>query len=78
MTDDANTAVKVTVTLDIDGDWKSQPLKAVGGIAKGMQALDERLRAAVGVARSTGASWEAIGQALGVSRQSAWERFSTD
>lgn len=71
-------AVHVEVTLGIDGDWKSEPLKVISGIREGIRSFDGTLREAVAVARKNGTTWEEIGRAWGVSRQAAWERFSTD
>jgi hypothetical protein len=73
-----NKPVHVKVTLGIDGDWKSEPLKVISGIREGIRSFDGTLREAVAVARKNGITWEEIGQAWGVSRQAAWERFSTD
>lgn len=70
--------VRVDVTLTIDGDWRSDPLKVVAGIRQGSRELDRWQRKAVKAARKQGLSWEQIGVACGVSRQAAWERFSTD
>ncbi len=70
--------LRVEVTLTIDGDWKSDPLRVIGGIRKGARTLDEWQQKAVAAAREQGRSWEEIGAACGVSRQAAWERFSKD
>jgi len=70
--------VRVEVTLTIDGDWRSDPLKLIRGIREGSRNLDRYLRKAVKAARKNGMSWDQIGEAYGVSRQAAWERFSTD
>lgn len=70
--------VHVKVTLGIEGDWKSEPLKVISGIRAGIRSFDGTLREAVAVARKQGITWEEIGRAWGVSRQAAWERFSQD
>ena len=70
--------VQVEVTLTIDGDWRSDPLKVIAGIREGSRSLDRWQRKAVKAARKQGMSWGEIGSALGVSRQGAWERFSTE
>jgi hypothetical protein len=74
----ATKPVRVKVTLGIDGDWKSEPLKVISGIREGIRSFDGTLRDAVAVARKNGITWEQIGRAWGVSRQAAWERFSQD
>ena len=74
----ANGKVHVKVTLSIDGDWRSSPLKVISGVTEGIRSLDGTLLEAVRIARKNGITWEEIGKALGVSRQSAWERFSMD
>lgn len=71
-------ALRVEVTLLIEGDWQSDPLRVVAGIQKGEGNLEAWQRKAVAAARDQGATWEDIGKACGVSRQAAWERFSTD
>ena len=68
--------VRVEVTLTIDGDWRTDPLKVVAGIRQGHQELERWQRKAVEAARKQGMSWEQIGTACGVSRQAAWERFA--
>jgi len=70
--------VRVEVTLTIDGDWRSDPLKVIGGIQKGNRTLDQWQRKAVKAARKQGRTWDEIGSACGVSRQAAWERFAKD
>lgn len=70
--------VRISVTLDIDGDIESDPLKVVGGIGKGMKALDVHLSSAVSEARRQDITWQQIGDALGISRQAAWERFAAN
>jgi len=70
--------VRVEVSLTIDGDWRSDPLKLLAGIREGNRSMDRWQRKAVKAARKQGRSWEDIGAACGVSRQAAWERFSTD
>ena len=74
----ARDQVQVEVTLTIDGDWRSDPLKLLAGIREGNHNMDEWQRKAVEAARQQGRSWDEIGTACGVSRQAAWERFSTD
>lgn len=79
MTDARSTEqLKVEVTLTIDGDWRSDPLRLIAGIREGGRSLDEWQRKAVAAAREQGRTWDEIGTACGVSRQAAWERFSTD
>ena len=68
--------VTVEVTLTIDGDWRSDPLKVIAGIHQGSGSLDHWQRKAVKAARKQGRTWDEIGSACGVSRQAAWERFS--
>ena len=70
--------VQVEVTLTVDGDWKSDPLKLLDGLGHGTRSLERWQRKAVKAAREQGVTWEAIGSACGISRQAAWERFSTD
>ena len=70
--------VRVEVTLTIDGDWRSDPLKVIAGIHQGSRNLDHWQRKAVKAARKQGRTWDEIGTACGVSRQAAWERFSKD
>lgn len=70
--------VQIEVTLTIDGDWRSDPLKLLAGIREGSSSLDGWQRKGVKAARKQGRSWDEIGTACGVSRQAAWERFSTD
>ena len=70
--------VQVEVTLTIEGDWRSDPLKLLFGIREGQRNLETWQREAVTAARKQGHSWDEIGTACGVSRQAAWERFSTD
>ncbi len=68
---------KIKVTLDVRGDWQSEPLEFLSEITKCTTGLvDSNVRIAVGRARDQGQSWERIGSALGVSRQAAWERFA--
>lgn len=66
----------LTVTLTIEDDWESDPLRVVAGLREGMNTLDEWQRKAIAKAREQGRSWEEIGKACGVSRQAAWERFA--
>lgn len=68
--------VRIEVTLTIDGDWRTDPLKVVAGIREGSRSLDTWQRKAVRTAREQGRTWDEIGTAAGVSRQAAWERFS--
>ncbi len=70
--------VQVEVTLTIDGDWNSDPLKLLSGLGEGSRSLERWQRKAVVAARAQGLTWDAIGSACGISRQAAWERFSTD
>lgn len=70
--------LKVEVTLTIDGDWRSDPLRVIAGIREGGRNLDEWQRKAVAAARDQGRTWDEIGTACGVSRQAAWERFAGD
>jgi hypothetical protein len=74
----SDSTVRVEVTLTIDGDWRTDPLKVVAGIREGAQTLDEWQRKAVAAAREQGHTWVEVGAAAGVSRQAAWERFSAD
>ena len=69
--------LRIEVTLTIDGDWRSDPLRVVAGIREGSRSLDKWQRKAVKAAREQGRTWDEIGTAAGVSRQAAWERFST-
>jgi hypothetical protein len=79
MNDTSNASqVRVEVTLTIDGDWRTDPLKVVAGIRDGARSLDEWQRKAVAAAREQGHTWVEVGAAAGVSRQAAWERFSSD
>ena len=68
--------VRVSIDMDITGDWSTDPLTVINGITAGVKGMEPPLRAAVKLARQQGHTWEEIGKALGVSRQSAWERFS--
>lgn len=68
----------LTVTLTVEDDWESDPLRVVAGIREGMHTLDGWQRRAVATARQQGRSWEDIGKACGVSRQAAWERFAAN
>jgi len=70
--------LQVEVTLTIDGDWESDPLRVIAGIREGARNLDDWQQKAVAVAREQGRSWEEIGAACGVTRQAAWERFAKD
>ena len=74
----SNVDLAIEVTLTIDGDWRSDPLRLVAGIRQGIRNLDEWQRKAVAEARAQGRTWDEIGTACGVSRQAAWERFSRD
>ena len=68
---------KITVGLDIKGDWQASPLDFLRELTNCTTTLVERLEAdAVVAAREQGASWTDIGAALGISRQAAWERFA--
>jgi hypothetical protein len=79
MTDtQSSSQLQIEVTLTIDGDWQSDPLRVISGIREGARNLDEWEQKAVAVAREQGRSWEEIGAACGVTRQAAWERFSRD
>jgi len=69
-------AVRVSVDMDITGDWSTDPLTVISGITAGVKGMEPPLRTAVKLARQQGRTWAEIGRALGVSRQSAWERFS--
>jgi hypothetical protein len=69
--------VHVEVTLRIEGDWRSDPLKLLSGLQQGAQSLDRWQHKAAKAARKRGLSWDDIGAACGVSRQAAWQRFST-
>ena len=68
----------LTVTLTVEDDWESDPLRVVAGIRESMNTLDEWQRKAVAAARQQGRSWEEVGKACGVSRQAAWERFAAN
>lgn len=70
--------VQVEVTLRIDGDWRSDPLKLLSGLRQGARSLDRWEHKAARAARKRGLSWDEIGAACGVSRQAAWQRFSSD
>jgi hypothetical protein len=70
--------VSVELTLTIDGDWRSDPLKLLTGLREASRNLERWQRKAVKAARKQGKKWEDIGGACGVSRQAAWERFSSD
>ena len=70
--------LRIEVTLTIDGDWRTDPLRVVAGIREGSRNLDKWQRKVVKTAREQGRTWDEIGKAAGVSRQAAWERFSTD
>lgn len=65
----------VSVTLTVEDDWKSDPMRVIAGIQESHRALEEWQRRAVRAAREQGATWDDIGTACGVSRQAAWERF---
>jgi hypothetical protein len=69
--------IHVQVTLRIEGDWRSDPLKLLSGLHQGAQSLDGWQHQAAKAARDRGLSWDEIGVACGVSRQAAWQRFST-
>ena len=73
-----DTEPMLTVTLTVEDDWESDPLRVVAGIREGMNTLNEWQRKAVETARQQGRSWEEIGTACGVSRQAAWERFAAN
>jgi hypothetical protein len=66
----------VSVTLTIQDEWKSDPLRVIAGIREGNRTLEKWQRKAVRVAREQGQTWDEIGKACGVSRQAAWERFN--
>ena len=78
MTRTPTEAPMLTVTLTVEDDWESDPLRVVDGIRNGMAALDQWQRKAVGTARQQGRTWDEIGKACGVSRQAAWERFAAN
>jgi len=78
MTRTPTEAPMLTVTLTVEDDWESDPLRVVAGIRNGMAALDQWQRKAVGTARQQGRTWDEIGKACGVSRQAAWERFAAN
>lgn len=70
---------KISVGLDIKGDWQAQPLDFLRELKKCTSTLVEQLEAkAVALAREGGASWTDVGAALGISRQAAWERFAPE
>lgn len=68
--------VQVEVTLTIEGDWRTDPLKLLSGLREGQRSIEKWQGKAVREAREHGWSWDDIGTACGVSRQAAWERFS--
>lgn len=70
--------VKVEVTLTIDGDWNSDPLRLLSGLGHGSRSLERWQQKAVAAAREQGMTWDAIGAACGISRQAAWQRFAAD
>jgi hypothetical protein len=70
--------LQVEISLTIDGDLRSDPLRAIAGIREGSRSLDDWQRKAVKIAREQGRTWDEIGAACGVSRQAAWERYATD
>ncbi|MGQ0431968.1 MAG: hypothetical protein ACT452_06140 [Microthrixaceae bacterium] len=70
---------KISVGLDIKGDWQDRPLDFLTELKACTTTLVEQLEAnAVARAREQGASWTDIGTALGISRQAAWERFAPE
>lgn len=70
---------KISVGLDIKGDWQAQPLEFLRELKTCTSTLVEQLEAdAVAIARRKGSSWTDIGAALGISRQAAWERFAPE
>ena len=78
MNETRTTEPMLTVTLTVEDDWESDPLRVVAGIRKGMDVLNEWERKAVETARQQGRTWDEIGKAYGVSRQAAWERFAAN
>ena len=70
---------KISVGLDIKGEWQDRPLDFLRELKNCTSTLVEQLEAqAVAAARERGASWADIGSALGISRQAAWERFAPE
>ena len=78
MNETRTTEPMLTVTLTVEDDWESDPLRVVTGIREGMDALEEWQRKAVETARQQGRTWDEIGKACGVTRQAAWERFAAN
>jgi DNA-directed RNA polymerase specialized sigma24 family protein len=78
MTETRTEAPMLSVTLTVQDDWESDPLRVVAGVREGLDALDEWQRKAVETARQQGRTWDEIGKACGVSRQAAWERFAAN
>jgi hypothetical protein len=74
---EAPESVRIEVTLRIDGDWRSDPLKLLSGLHQGARSLDRWQHKAARAARRRGLTWDEIGAACGVSRQAAWQRFSS-
>jgi hypothetical protein len=70
--------VHTDITLKIEGDWRSDPLKLLADLRQGARSLDRWRHKAAQAARTQGLSWDEIGAACGVSKQAAWERFSAD
>ena len=62
MTRTPTEAPMLTVTLTVEDDWESDPLRVVAGIRNGMAALDQWQRKAVGTARQQGRTWDEIGK----------------
>jgi hypothetical protein len=70
---------KISVGLDIKGDWQERPLDFLRELKKCTSTLvDQHEAKAVAIARTQGASWTVVGSALGISRQPAWERFAPE
>lgn len=70
-------AVHTHITLRIEGDWRSDPLKLLSDLRQEARSLDLWQHKAAQAARERGLSWDEIGVACGVTKQAAWERFST-
>lgn len=70
---------KISVGLDIKGDWQDRPLDFLRELKNCTTTLVEQLESqAVLIAREQGSSWTDVGAALGISRQAAWERFALE
>lgn len=71
--------LEIRVGLNIEGEWKEQPLNFLVQLKKCTDTLvDDLTKSAVAEARCQGATWEEVGAALGMSRQAAWERFAPE